>query len=157
MEVNEAAQRALETVRPKAEERSIAVNTRLPVPLTALGDERALEQVLLNLLDNAVKYTPRGGEVTLSGRAFDKGVELWVRDTGMGIEARHLPRIFERFYRVDKGRSREMGGTGLGLSIVKHLVNAMGGEVRVESTPGQGSTFFVNLKGPAARSAEAPA
>ncbi len=148
LDVNPAAQRALEAVRPKAEARQIEIHVRLPVPLTVRGDEHGLEQVLLNLLDNAVKYTPQGGQVTLSGRAHPDRVELWVRDTGVGIEARHLPRIFERFYRVDKGRSREMGGTGLGLSIVKHLVNAMGGEVRVESTPGQGSTFFVDLQGP---------
>ncbi|MFT3835388.1 MAG: ATP-binding protein [Myxococcaceae bacterium] len=149
VEVNRAAQRAIETVRPKAEARRISIFTRLPVPLTVKGDERGVEQVLLNLLDNAVKYTPPGGEVTLAGKALEDGVELWVKDTGVGIEPKHQPRIFERFYRVDKGRSREMGGTGLGLSIVKHLVNAMGGEVRVESTPGSGSTFFVTLPGPA--------
>jgi two-component system phosphate regulon sensor histidine kinase PhoR len=111
----------------------------------AVADPRGLEQVVLNLVDNAVKYTPPNGHVWVTGRRVEGEIELVVKDDGPGIEARHLPRIFERFYRVDKGRSRDMGGTGLGLSIVKHLVNAMKGEVRVESAPGAGSTFFVTL------------
>jgi len=115
------------------------------VGLAARGDAKALEQVLVNLLDNAVKYTPEGGSVELTGRNEAARVELSVRDTGLGIEAKHLPRLFERFYRVDRGRSREMGGTGLGLSIVRHLVSAMGGEVRVQSQLGLGSTFTVTL------------
>src|SRR6185436_11328823 len=101
-----------------------------------LGDKRALEQVILNLVDNAVKYTRSGGRVEVTSERKGDTLVIRVKDDGPGIEARHLPRVFERFYRVDKGRSREMGGTGLGLSIVKNLVNLMQGEVWVESTPG---------------------
>lgn len=153
----EASQRAAEAIRPKARLRNTSVELQVPPTLFALADARGVEQVVLNLVDNAVKYTPPGGHVWLSARVNDeKEVELTVRDDGPGIEARHLPRIFERFYRVDKGRSRDMGGTGLGLSIVKHLVNAMKGEVRVESAPGQGSTFFVTLPRADATALNAP-
>ncbi|MCU0697585.1 MAG: ATP-binding protein [Myxococcaceae bacterium] len=141
----ESAQRASEAIRPKARLRNTTVELQVPPGLIALADPRGLEQVVLNLVDNAVKYTPPNGHVWVTARHADGEVELMVKDDGPGIEARHLPRIFERFYRVDKGRSRDMGGTGLGLSIVKHLVNAMKGEVRVESAPGAGSTFYVTL------------
>ena len=113
-----------------------------PIPVTA--DRARIEQVAANLLDNAVKYTERGAvRVTVGGDARRAWLE--VRDTGPGIPAEDLPRIFERFYRVDKARSRELGGTGLGLSIVKHIVTLHGGEVSVESTPGHGSTFRVEI------------
>ncbi|MBF5046375.1 histidine kinase [Aggregicoccus sp. 17bor-14] len=140
-----AAARAAETVRLKAEGKGLTVGLEVPADLSAHGDARAVEQVLINLLDNAVKYTPAGGSVQVSAEQAGGRLVLRVRDTGVGMEARHLGRIFERFYRVDPGRSRDMGGTGLGLSIVKHLVGAMGGEVRVESEPGRGSTFTVWL------------
>jgi len=110
-----------------------------------LADRRALEHVLTNLVDNAVKYCPNS-TIRLRAIAHEQNVELVVEDNGPGIEARHLPRLFERFYRVDAGRSREIGGTGLGLSIVKHMVEAMGGSVRVESKPGAGTKFGVVLK-----------
>jgi len=110
-----------------------------------LADRRALEHVLTNLVDNAVKYCPNA-TIRLRAIAHEQNVELLVEDNGPGIEARHLPRLFERFYRVDAGRSRDIGGTGLGLSIVKHMVEAMGGSVRVESTPGVGTKFGVLLK-----------
>jgi len=110
-----------------------------------LADRRALEHVLTNLVDNAVKYCPNS-TIRLRAIAHDQNVELLVEDNGPGIEARHLPRLFERFYRVDAGRSRDIGGTGLGLSIVKHMVEAMGGSVRVESKPGVGTKFSVVLK-----------
>jgi two-component system, OmpR family, phosphate regulon sensor histidine kinase PhoR len=140
-----AVQRAGDAVVPKAQAKGVKVTLEIPEGLYAEADERAVEQVLVNLLDNAVKYTPSGGTVAVKARRAGANVELEVKDTGMGIEPKHLPRIFERFYRVDKGRSREMGGTGLGLSIVKHLADAMGGDVRVESQHGEGSTFFVVL------------
>ncbi|MGC4116183.1 MAG: ATP-binding protein [Myxococcales bacterium] len=110
-----------------------------------LADPRALEQVLANLLDNAVKYASEGGCIRVRGAAAGASVELTVEDDGPGIEAKHLPRLFERFYRVDPSRSRELGGTGLGLSIVKHLAEAMGGRVRVESERGKYSRFVVSL------------
>jgi two-component system phosphate regulon sensor histidine kinase PhoR len=110
-----------------------------------LGDEERLGQVFSNLLDNAVKYTPENGTITISATAGEKFVEAGVADTGIGIPPQDLSRIFERFYRVDKARSRELGGTGLGLAIVKHLVEGHGGTVSVESPPGKGATFFVKL------------
>jgi two-component system phosphate regulon sensor histidine kinase PhoR len=140
-----AASRAAEAVKPKAAGKNIHLELHLPPGLTARGDERAVEQVLLNLLDNAVKYTPAGGRVDVFGTQEDGRCVVRVKDTGVGIEPRHLSRIFERFYRVDKGRSRDLGGTGLGLSIVKHLVGAMEGEVKVESQPHVGSTFVIFL------------
>ena len=146
IEVLAAGQRAADTVRPRAQKKSVALALDIAPALHIDADERAIDQVLVNLLDNAVKYTPQGGTVALRARrAGAAQVEVAVKDTGIGIEPRHLPRIFERFYRVDKGRSREMGGTGLGLSIVKHLTDALGGEVRVESRPGEGSTFYLLL------------
>ncbi|NVJ01819.1 PAS domain-containing protein [Myxococcus sp. AM009] len=141
----DAAARAADTVRPKAESKGQVVSLHVPQGLLAVGDSRAVEQVLLNLLDNAVKYTPAGGRVEVYG-AYEQGrCVVRVKDTGVGIEPKHLSRIFERFYRVDKGRSRDMGGTGLGLSIVKHLLQAMDGEVKVESQPNEGSTFTIFL------------
>jgi two-component system phosphate regulon sensor histidine kinase PhoR len=109
------------------------------------ADEEAVDQILDNLLDNAVKYTPEGGQITVAWQADEQEVAIEVRDSGCGIPAADLPRIFERFYRVDKARSREMGGTGLGLSIVKHLVGALHGSVRATSEPGKGTTFIVCL------------
>jgi len=101
-----------------------------------LAEERALEQVLVNLVDNAIKYTPHGGEMHISIVEEANGAVIEVANTGPGIPAKHLPRIFERFYRADAGRSRELGGTGLGLSIVKHLVAKLGGEITVDSREG---------------------
>ncbi len=149
IELNEAVLRAIEAARPKARARGTAIDVSIPDGLEVLADARAIEQVVLNLVDNAIKYAQARGHVWVSARPTDDGnVELAVKDDGPGIEAKHLPRLFERFYRVDKGRSRDMGGTGLGLSIVKNLVNAMRGEVRVDSTPGRGSTFVVELPRP---------
>ena len=143
--VSEVVARAAEAVEPRATAKHITITHHVAAGLAARGEAKALEQVLVNLLDNAVKYTPEGGSVELTARHEASRVELSVRDTGLGIEAKHLPRLFERFYRVDRGRSREMGGTGLGLSIVRHLVSAMGGDVRVQSQLGTGSTFTVTL------------
>ncbi|HEY2404847.1 MAG TPA: ATP-binding protein [Polyangiaceae bacterium] len=131
----------------RAEKRGIKLSYALVEPYPrVIADRRALEHVLTNLVDNAVKYCPSGAHVALSALTAQSSIELSVADDGPGIDARHLPRIFERFYRVDAGRSRDLGGTGLGLSIVKHLVEAMGGTVGVESTPGVGTKFRVVLK-----------
>lgn len=108
-------------------------------------DISAVQQILSNLLDNAAKYTPAGGSVSLGAQSGQGSLNLYVKDTGIGIPKEHVPRLFERFYRVDKARSRELGGTGLGLAIVKHLVQAHGGSVWVESEPGAGSTFWFSL------------
>ncbi|HEY5284769.1 MAG TPA: ATP-binding protein, partial [Polyangia bacterium] len=137
------------TVAPFAE-RASSRGIRLAVEIprsfpTAIGDGIAFDRVLTNLVDNALKYCPDGASVLVSAREAGAKLQIIVSDSGPGIDAKHLPRIFERFYRVDTGRSRDMGGTGLGLSIVKHLVEAMGGEVSVESTPGKGATFAFTL------------
>ncbi|MBI1849829.1 MAG: HAMP domain-containing protein [Planctomycetes bacterium] len=111
----------------------------------ALADEGGLRQVVDNLLDNAIKYTPDGGRITVEIGGDERNVTLAVKDTGVGIPAPDLPRIFERFYRVDRARSRELGGTGLGLAIVKHVVQALHGTIEVASEPGRGSRFVVTL------------
>ncbi len=113
----------------------------------ALVNTSALEQVLTNLIDNAIKYTPGGGHITVSvAERPDSKIQVNVVDTGIGIEQKHIHRVFERFYRVDKARSRDLGGTGLGLSIVKHIVQLHGGDIWVKSIPNQGSTFSFTLK-----------
>jgi two-component system phosphate regulon sensor histidine kinase PhoR len=112
------------------------------------ADATALRQIMTNLVDNAVRHTNEGS-VTVSSRRVAGGVVIGVSDTGIGIPAEHLPRIFERFYRVDAGRSRSDGGTGLGLAIVKHLVEGHGGRVRTESAVGRGTTIHVELPDPA--------
>jgi two-component system sensor histidine kinase SenX3 len=112
---------------------------------TVYGDETQLTSMFTNLVDNAVKYTPSGGRVEVTGGSEGSEIVIWVSDTGIGIPEGKLPRIFERFYRVDKARSKETGGTGLGLSIVKHVAENHGGRVTVESALGEGSTFAVYL------------
>ena len=114
-------------------------------PAEARADRRAVEQVLTNLLDNAAKYTNAGGHIEVQVTAAGDRIAVEVRDDGIGIPERDLPRIFERFYRVEKARSRDLGGTGLGLSIVKHLVQAMDGEIFVQSELGRGTTFRFTL------------
>jgi two-component system phosphate regulon sensor histidine kinase PhoR len=146
--VTEVVQACMERHRPRAESKGQVFEMEPPVgdeDLAVWADEEALEQILDNLLDNAVKYTPQGGCVWVRWRREGEQVCLEVADTGIGIPEADLPRIFERFYRVDKARSRELGGTGLGLSIVKHLSQAMRGSVRAASRIGQGTTFMVCL------------
>jgi two-component system phosphate regulon sensor histidine kinase PhoR len=139
------AQSVLQLFAERAGKKRIALEQTIPPTLTALADARALEQVLSNLVDNAVKYCPPETTITIAADGDGAQIRLQVADHGSGIEAKHLPRLFERFYRVDAGRSREVGGTGLGLSIVKHLVEAMSGAVSVESELGRGTTFVVTL------------
>lgn len=135
---------ALSALGAKADACGVALVNAVPPEAAVRADPRRLEQMLLNLVENAVKFSRRGGSVTVGYEAGERDL-VSVRDTGEGIPAEHLPRIFERFYRVDSARSRELGGTGLGLAIVKHLARAHGGEVRVRSALGEGSTFTIEL------------
>ena len=144
--VHDIAEHVVALLEQKIRERRISIDILgLAGAPGVLADPGRLEQVFVNLVDNAVKYTPAGGSVTLTATAEEDRVVVAVRDTGIGIPSRDLPRIFERFYRVDSARSREEGGTGLGLAIVKHIVQQQGGTVSVESS-GQGSIFYVTLK-----------
>lgn len=140
-------QQVIGLVGGKAEDKEITIDVQFTEPLSpVLAEMSSMQQVLTNLLDNAIKYTPSQGKVTV--HAYDNGkgkIQVDVADTGIGIETKYLPRIFERFYRVDKARSRELGGTGLGLSIVKHIVQLHGGEIWVDSVVNQGSTFSFTL------------
>lgn len=136
----------IEDLRRKAGERSVQLRNEVPQAMRVHGDGDRLQQVVLNLVDNAIKYGRPGGQVVIGARSTEEDiVEAWVTDDGQGIPPEACERIFERFYRVDRGRSREQGGTGLGLSIVKHIVHAHGGEVRVASEPGRGTTFSFTL------------
>jgi two-component system, OmpR family, phosphate regulon sensor histidine kinase PhoR len=131
---------------PQAAHKGLVVLNEVPAALAVHGDADRLSQILVNLVDNGVKYTPAGGRITLSAVPGPAGmVEVAVADTGIGIPSLDLPRITERFYRVDKARSRELGGTGLGLAIVKHLVQAHGGTLMVESALGKGTTVRFTL------------
>jgi two-component system phosphate regulon sensor histidine kinase PhoR len=128
----------------QAEARAITVVNEVPTDATVFADGRRLEQMLTNLIDNAIKFNREAGKVTVKFKRGDRD-QILIVDTGEGIPAQYLDRLFERFYRVDRARSREMGGTGLGLAIVKHLARAHDGEVRVSSELGKGSTFTIEL------------
>lgn len=141
----EVVSAAVAVCRPGAAERRIAVSVVCPEDLRVSANAPLLEQALVNLLDNAIKYSDPGRKVWIEGVAKVDGVEIVVRDQGCGIAAQDLDRIFERFYRVDKARSRDVGGTGLGLSIVRHIAMVHGGSVRVSSVLGEGSAFTVQL------------
>ena len=143
---------AAERVRGTAEQLGIRIRIgEPPHTLTVLGDRRQLVSALYNLMENAVKYSDRGSPVEVGGRTDGHWLELRVRDHGIGIPEQDLERIFERFYRVDRGRGRDTGGTGIGLAIVRHVASNHGGEVLVESAEGTGSTFTLRLPtGPAA-------
>jgi two-component system phosphate regulon sensor histidine kinase PhoR len=141
------AARALQVVEALARARGVhLVNELMETLPPVIADERSMEQILVNLLDNAVKAVADGGRVALTARVDDGRVRVSVVDDGIGIPPGDIPRLFERFFRVDRSRSREQGGTGLGLAIVKHLVHLQGGEVGVESVVGQGSTFWFTLR-----------
>ena len=135
----------LEQVRPLASQREIELQLLADTDVTIRADEDLLLQLLLNLLDNAIKYTPAGGQVTAGWSLDGDQVALWVRDTGPGIPEEHLSHLFDRFYRVDKSRSRAEGGVGLGLAISRWIAEAHAGSLSVESEQGAGSTFTVRL------------
>ena len=139
-----AVQETFASLAAKAESCGVTLVNEVAPETIVRADPRRLEQMLLNLVDNAVKFNHRGGTVTVAHSAGERDL-VEVADTGVGIPAEHIRRIFERFYRVDRARSRQMGGTGLGLAIVKHLARAHGGEVRVRSTPGVGTAFTIEL------------
>ena len=144
--LSEIIERAAGTLRPEAESRGIRLYLFTDPSLMVKANPRRLYQLIKNLMENAVKYNRDGGAVNVSAHGERGLAVIRVHDTGIGIPAEHRERVFERFYRVDKGRSRELGGTGLGLSIVKHIVSLYGGDLRVDSEPGVGTTFTVRLK-----------
>lgn len=139
------AGRVLTQLKDQAERSGVALTNDVPPDLRLECDPGQIEQVVYNLVSNGLQYTPTGGSVTVSARLDDDIVVLRVTDTGIGIPQTDLPRIFERFYRVDKARSRATGATGLGLAIVKHIVDAHRGKVFVESEPGNGASFTIEL------------
>jgi histidine kinase len=143
----ELVEAAIERLGPQFEDKEVALRVGIPTDLPRVwADASRITQVLLNLLGNALQYTPTGGQVTIRARQESEEVLIEVQDTGSGIPAEHLPHIFERFYRVDKSRSRAGGGTGIGLTIVKHLVEAHGGRIWATSPgPDQGATFSFTL------------
>lgn len=141
----ELLQDAVESFREIAREKQVELSVEDHANTPVSADREAIHQVFANLIDNALKYGAGGGQVILGARAVDKMVEFYVQDFGPGIPSEHLPRLFERFYRVDKARSRESGGTGLGLAIAKHIVLAHEGRIRAESELNHGSTFFFAL------------
>jgi two-component system phosphate regulon sensor histidine kinase PhoR len=145
--VSDVADSVLAIIAPRAVAGQVSVEAKLPAGLPeVVVDRDRLAQILINLVDNAVKYTPKGGHVRVEGRVAERGmVEVTVRDTGVGIPRADLPRLTERFYRVDKARSRDLGGTGLGLAIVKHLVLAHGGELDIDSELWKGTTVRFTL------------
>jgi two-component system phosphate regulon sensor histidine kinase PhoR len=136
---------ALSAVEPQAAQRKITVTIAVPAALAVRADPKALDHILVNLLDNGVKYGRPDGHVWIEACAVGSDVRIEIRDDGPGISDKHRARVFERFYRAEPSRSREAGGTGLGLSIVKHLVESMGGEVGVEPNTPQGSSFWLRL------------
>ena len=136
---------AAEACSGEAGRRGIDLRIDCPSQLTARVNKQLVEQAMINLVTNAIRYSESGTVTRIGGGAGNGGVELYVTDQGCGIEPEHLPRLFERFYRIDKARSRNMGGTGLGLAIVKHIARAHGGAIEVDSTPGEGSTFTLRL------------
>ena len=145
VKVREAIDRAFATVRPQAEQQRVRVEIQAPDDLTAHADAMQLVQLIRNLIDNAVKYTPEDGSVRIEAAQHHRGVQITVSDTGIGIPHGEVERIFDRFYRVDKARSRRLGGTGLGLAIVKDIVEAHRGRISVETELGRGSEFTVLL------------
>jgi two-component system phosphate regulon sensor histidine kinase PhoR len=146
VKVADLVERAISILKPIAENKRQTISVLIPSNLELLvGDPEKLIQVLINVLDNAIKYTPENGKISLEVKQAGDTIEIAVSDSGIGIPKKDLSRIFERFYRVDQARSRELGGTGLGLSIVKHIIEAHGGKVSVESELRKGSRFVLTL------------
>jgi two-component system phosphate regulon sensor histidine kinase PhoR len=145
IELHPLVDRVFAHLNSKAEHKNVKLVNELPL-LVAKGDANRLDQVIANLVDNAIKYGRPQGTVKVGGRTLEDGrLEVYVQDDGPGIPAESIDRVFERFYRVDKARSRDQGGTGLGLSIVKHIIASHGGEVWAKSELGKGASFFFTL------------
>lgn len=139
--------RVLQMEEPQIAKKNLNLQLKMPETLSpALAHSNSVEQVLINLLDNAIKYTPEQGRISVSVEEKKGYLQINIADSGVGIAAKHIPRLFERFYRVDKARSREMGGTGLGLAIVKHLIQLQNGNIWVKSKENEGSVFTFTLK-----------
>jgi signal transduction histidine kinase len=145
VELGSLVESVVETMRPAAMAKELDFRSSPNGQIFVIGDEGRLRQVFYNLLDNAIKYTPEGGEIEVTLGRTDGTAVVEVRDSGIGISAEDVPRVFDRFYRVDKARSREQGGTGLGLSIAQTIVHGHGGKIELASTRGKGSTFTVTL------------
>jgi two-component system phosphate regulon sensor histidine kinase PhoR len=145
VDVKDIVDHVVQTIRLKSEAQPAEIAAEVAEDLRAFGDPDGVAQMLLNLVENALKYGRPGGKVSIAAKKDGAMVALSVADDGPGIESRHHARIFERFYRIDEGRSRERGGTGLGLAIVKHLAESMGGSVSLKSELGRGSCFTVRL------------
>ncbi len=146
VDIREIISSSYDSLKGKTTEKNLKVTLNLNevIPIT-MGNRFLLEQMFINLVDNAVKYTPEGGTIGANASNQDSSIKIEIFDTGMGIPRENLQRIFERFYRVDKTRSRQMGGTGLGLSIVKHIANIHGAQIDVESEVGKGTKFIINF------------
>jgi two-component system phosphate regulon sensor histidine kinase PhoR len=143
--ISDILRTAVQVCHIRADAKEVRIDTSCPEEIRASVDPPLLEQAVVNLLDNAIKYSEEGKGVQVEASQGDHEIIISVRDQGCGIEKRHLSRLFERFYRVDKARSRQLGGTGLGLAIAKHIVQAHAGRLTVESTPGKGSVFSIHL------------
>jgi two-component system, OmpR family, phosphate regulon sensor histidine kinase PhoR len=141
--VSQIIEESIAVLSQQAEQKEIIVHVDKPKELTVAADLTGVKQIIINLLANAINYTPKGGEVTILAEEEDERIHLMVKDTGIGIPEESLARIFERFYRVDKARSRNTGGTGLGLAIVKHIVELHKGKIEVESEVNVGTTFHI--------------
>jgi len=140
-----ALHEVIESFKPLAETSGILLESSLTSEITFMGDAFRIKQLLIILIDNAIKYTPSGGQVTVGLQNRDTSVEITVSDNGEGIEPEHLAKIFERFYRVDKARSQQKEGTGLGLAIAEWIIQSHHGQVKVSSSPGEGTTFVISL------------
>jgi signal transduction histidine kinase len=145
-ELSTVTKRAIASLEPQLQERQLSLNTRLPVsPVEAIVDSRRVEQILLNLLGNAIKFTEPRGKIAVRLTVKPTEARWEIHDTGIGISAENLPHVFEKFFQVDASSTREQGGTGLGLAIARALVEAHGGAIGAESTPGKGTTFWFTL------------
>ncbi len=146
LNIKDAIEGTVDAILPIADRRKIKLYIDVDPDMYLEGNEDKFRQMIMNLVENAIKYSPEGKRVWITGKRVRNKIEVAVRDEGIGISKEHLDRLFERFYRVDKSRSREQGGTGLGLSIVKHTAALFNGEPSVESTPGEGTVFKVTFK-----------